>query len=405
MPKEFVDSIPYSTRSGWRNLCKQKFIGHQFREEFKQELRRVVSYKKFRHLKTVLNSVEKLYISFASFIELIRIKLHCIKGYRETVCDQIAKFSSIIPAEKIRQLFGISISTHQRWLFEIKNCCHESFTGFCFKAHPNQLSRTEIATMKRFLTDQTFSHWPVCSIALYCLREGILCCSVATWYRYRKLMNILRVRYRHCKKKIGLISTKPNEFWHLDVTKIRTSDFVWHYVYMIRDNFSKKPLAWQRATRLSMEISKEVIREAYFNAKEVIAPVNVSLIVDGGVENQNHVVDSFILSTNGEISKLTALKDIIFSNSAIEAMFRTLKSWYFRPEDLLTGQTLDTRIKFMVEDFSSLRPNAQLCGLTPDEVYFGREINLDLKTKIREAAVMRLEFNRNDGCEKCKSGN
>ena len=86
-------------------------------------------------------------------------------------------------------------------------------------------------------------------------------------------------------------------------------------------------------------------------------------------------------------------------------MFRTLKSWYLRPQDLLNAQTLDARIKFMVEDFSAVRPNAQLHGLTPDEVYFGKKINLDLKTKLRESAVMRLEFNRNDGCGKCKTGN
>ncbi len=32
-------------------------------------------------------------------------------------------------------------------------------------------------------------------------------------------------------------------------------------------------------------------------------------------------------------------------------------------------------------------------------------LSISMNTKLREAAVMRLEFNRNDGCEKCKSGN
>lgn len=402
LPAEFVAQIPYSTRCGWRDQSEKKFIGSQFRDEFMPELRRSGLFRKYKHLKKVLYAVQNIYTALADFFELVRIKLHDMKEYREKVCDVISEFSSVLSAEKIRGLFHISQATHQRWLFEIKSRCSESFSGFCFKTHPNQLSRPEIATIKKFLTDPAFFHWPVCSIAWYCAREGILSVSVATWYRYRKLLGIVRKRFRRPAKKEGLKSSCPNEFWHLDVTKIQTSDLVWHYVYMLKDNFSKKILAWRLATKLSMNISKDVIGEAYVLAKEIEHPVNVSLVVDDGRENQNSVVDNFILSTTGKINKLTALKDICFSNSAIEATFRTLKSFYLRPEDLQNTSTLETRLKFMVSDFCSVRPNGDLKGFTPDEVYFDAKPEHHFSDRIREATAIRREFNRNDSCGKCK---
>lgn len=402
LPNSFVAQIPYSTRSSWRNQAEQKFIGSQFRKEFKSELRRTELHQKYKNLKKVLDAVERIYVSFADFFDLVRIKLNDLKEYREKVCDVISEFSSVMPVEKLRKVFHISQSTHQRWLFEIKSKCRESFSGFCFNSHPNQLSRPEIATIHKFLTDPKFAHWPVCSIAWYCAREGIMSISVATWYRYRQVLGIVRKRFRRPIKKDGLKSSHPNEYWHLDVTKIQTSELGWHYVYMLKDNFSKKILAWRLATKLSMNISKEVVAEALQLAQEFEKPVNVSLVVDDGVENQNHVVDNFILSTTGEINKLTALKDIDFSNSAIEATFRTLKSFYLRPEDLQNTQTLESRLRFMVNDFCSARPNAELKGLTPDEVYFNAKPMFHFSDRIREAIASRREFNRNENCGKCE---
>lgn len=58
----------------------------------------------------------------------------------------------------------------------------------------------------------------------------------------------------------------------------------------------------------------------------------VPLITDGKPENVNQKVKAFIKSTCGEINQLVALRDIAFSNSAAESIFRTLKGWYLPPE-------------------------------------------------------------------------
>jgi putative transposase len=402
LPIDFINSIPPSTRYGWRNSATEKFIGFEFRDDFKQELKRLVLFKKYKHLKKVFTAVQHIYIALADFIELVRYKLHDVKQYRECVCDLIRLYSTIIPAEKIRQAFGISIATHQRWLFEIKTRCQKNFSGLCFATSPNQLSRPEQSIIKKFLLDPAFAHWPVCSIALYCLREGIVSCSIATWYHYRKLFNIVRKRYRSKPKRESLRSDYVNQYWHMDVTKIQTSDLVWHYLYMIRDHFSGRILASKRENKISMYFSKALIAQAYQEAKSIFTSVDVSLIVDNGVENQNHLVDEFVLSTNGQIEKKTALKNFNYSNSAIESVFYSLKNFYLRPEDLKNGNTLDARIHFFVNDTNSVRPAIRIRGHTPDEIFFSQIQNLDFKTKIKEAIFQRVQYNRNKGCDGCE---
>jgi len=65
------------------------------------------------------------------------------------------------------------------------------------------------------------------------------------------------------------------------------------------------------ADSVSGETGMETLRENWDTAK---AEKQVELIVDGGTENNNYVVDNFIKSTGVDITKSVVLKGILFPN-------------------------------------------------------------------------------------------
>lgn len=179
--------------------------------------------------------------------------------------------------------------------------------------------------MKGLLEDKKFQGWPIYSIAWYSIRNKILQASVASWYKYSKLLGIVRSKPKNPKKDYqSLRASRPGEKIHADVTVFRPMDNTKVYIYIVMDNFSRYILSWKASLQLSSEIFVENLKEAYY--KHLI-PINtpVELVVDGGPENNNEKVDDFITNIDGAIKKLIAQKDIIFSNSLIEAMNRTLK--------------------------------------------------------------------------------
>jgi putative transposase len=56
-------------------------------------------------------------------------------------------------------------------------------------------------------------------------------------------------------------------------------------------------------------------------------------LVDGGTENNNNDIESFIRSDEVSLRKLIAQKDITFSNSVIEAQNKLIKYRYLFKQD------------------------------------------------------------------------
>src|SRR5690606_25655305 len=104
----------------------------------------------------------------------------------------------------------------------------------------NQLISSEVSAMKKLLTDEKFSLWPSLSIFYYARNNNIVTMSQSTWYKYVGLLGIKRLKplsLKHWGKSI--VASKPNEYWHADVTQFRTGDGTLHYIYLVIDNFSR----------------------------------------------------------------------------------------------------------------------------------------------------------------------
>lgn len=87
---------------------------------------------------------------------------------------------------------------------------------------------------------------------------------------------------------------RPNEYWHADITYYRTLDQQRYYVYLVMDNFSRYILDYYVADRIDASLRMESLRRAYAYALTVTPDPDVNLIVDGGSENVNRIVDRFL---------------------------------------------------------------------------------------------------------------
>ena len=89
--------------------------------------------------------------------------------------------------------------------------------------------------------------------------------------------------------KQGIRATKPNEYWHIDVTIIKLLDGTKVYLHAVIDNLSRRILAWKVALRLEPQNTCAVLVEAGKTLPPEEDPATV--VADSGVENVNGAFD------------------------------------------------------------------------------------------------------------------
>ena len=100
---------------------------------------------------------------------------------------------------------------------------------------------------------------------------------------------------------------------------------------------------------------------------------------------------------------MLAQVDVTFSNSMIEAFWRSLKHQWLYLNSLDSIMRLQALVEFYVEQHNTQMPHAAFSGQTPDEIYFGTAANLpaELAAARGQARDSRLAANRALACEAC----
>jgi putative transposase len=160
-------------------------------------------------------------------------------------------------------------------------------------------------------------------------------------------------------------------------------------------------LNWRIEERVSSEIRVETIREALKNHKDESLPV--TLITDGGPENDNNLMKRLVSDEVGCFKTFIALRDVPFSNSIIEAQNKVFKYRYLFRQNYETLDELKTVFGNDVKDFNFSRPHISLKGYTPYEVHSGQKgQENEWKNNIENARRARIAENRKQLCEICK---
>ncbi len=189
--------------------------------------------------------------------------------------------------------------------------------------------------------------------------------------------------------------------WHIDTTVLRLLDGTHAYLHAVIDNFSRRILAWQVAETFAPGNSVAVLVKAGRGAtSSTTTPV---VLADAGVENVNAQVDELIQT--GVLRRVLAFTELKFSNSMIEAWWRSLKHQWLFLHSLDSITTVRRLVAFYVDEHNRVLPHSAFRGQTPDEMYFGTgdAVPADLTSRAAAARRARVKANRSAACGTCPS--
>jgi putative transposase len=299
---------------------------------------------------------------------------------------------------RMLRAIGLSPSRLTAWRRAAEGCELDDAES-CPNFSPHALTNDEIAMIEDLVTSPAYRHVPTGRLALLAQRLGRVFASPSTWHRLVKQFGWRRPRLRlhPGKPREGIRAKSPDALWHVDTTVIRLLGGTKTHLHAVIDNFSRRILSWRLNERFDPGVTAELLVEAGGD-KLSAAP---DLLVDGGVENMNHKVDELV--ERGLLRRVLAMVDISFSNSLIEAWWRSLKhNWLFlHPLD--TAASVRKQVEFYVREHNSVIPHSAFQGQTPDEVYRGK--GEDVPDQLAEARAVarehRMEENRARQCAVC----
>jgi putative transposase len=158
------------------------------------------------------------------------------------------------------------------------------------------------------------------------LDERTYLCSLRTMYRVLASASEVRERrnqLRHPNYKAPqLLATAPHQVWSWDITKLPgPAKWVYFYLYVILDIFSRYVVGWMLADRESAKLAERLIEESC--QKEGIQAGQLTLHSDRGPAMASQPV-AFLIARLG-ITKTHSRPHVSNDNPFSESQFKTLK--------------------------------------------------------------------------------
>lgn len=373
--------------------------------------RKVTSVETDNNVLKLLNQIDNLKRSNNRLAAILRllVALRRASGFKldeQRLADGAAKTKILravdrckdaLPRKAALRIMRLSPARYYAWR-QAERKCELDDRSSCPRSHPTQLTPNEVSTIRDMVIDVEYRHMPLRTLALHAQRVGKVFASATTWAKLVRQHGWRRPRRRVYpeKPKVGIRATRSNELWHVDVTIIKLLDGTKSYLHAVIDNFSRRILSWRLAQRLSPTTTCEILREAGNNLG-----TTPTVVVDSGVENVNGEVDQLV--TDGLLERLLAQVDVSFSNSMIEAFWRSLRHQWLYLHSLDSLATLERLVGFYVTEHNAVMPHSAFHGQTPDEIYFERcsQVGDDLAAARLRARHVRMETNRRASCRVC----
>jgi putative transposase len=188
------------------------------------------------------------------------------------------------------------------------------------------LCSEERAAVVEVLHSERFADQAPAEIYASLLDEKIFLCSMRTMYRILGEEGEVRERrdqLRHpVYSKPELLATAPNQVWSWDITKLRgPAKWVYYYLYVILDIFSRYVVGWMLAHRESETLARRLIAETC--AKEKIVPGQLTIHADRGPAMKSLTVAQLMAQLG--VDKSHSRPYVSDDNPYSESQFKTLK--------------------------------------------------------------------------------
>jgi len=391
--------VPRSTARGWLTATPTVVVCLDVADLTEPELRQEVLKLRRR--------IQKLTALLRLTLALLRTSGFRLTG--ERLPDGRAKIRILravdrarryVPLPAVLRFLQVSPSRFQAWRRRQSACALDDQSS-CPRTSPSRLTPPEIRAIKDMVTSPEYRHVPTGTLAVLAQRLNKVWASPSTWYRLVRQNGWRRpqLRVHPAKPKIGLRTTRTDEMWHIDTTVIRLLDGTRAYLHAVIDNFSRRILAWRVAETFAPANSVAVLLDA--SGAATPSGTTPVVLADAGVENVNAQVDELI--TTGVLRRVLAFTELQFSNSMIEAWWRSLKHQWLFLQALDNVTTVRRLVAFYVDEYNRVLPHSAFRGQTPDEMYFGTgdAVPADLRSRAADARQARVEANRAASCATC----
>ena len=389
--------VPRSTASGWLWSARRRVVTLQDAERAEADLRAEVARlrRRLRRRTAVLRVLVALVRALR--LDLARRRVPDADAKRRLV-RALDRSREAVPLQRLLRMIRLTPSRYHAWRRAQQPCELEDRTS-CPKTSPHRLTPDEIRRIRELVTSPDYRHVPTGTLARLAQRLGVVFASASTWYRLVRDRGWRRPRLRvhPDQPKVGIRATNANELWHIDTTVIRLLDGTRAYLHAVIDNFSRRILAWRLAGRFDPANAVAVLVEA----ADAAGQDRPTVVADAGVENRNGDVDALIAS--GLLRRVLARTEVRFSNSMIEAWWRSLKHQWLFLHPLDNVAKVRSLVAFYVAEHNSALPHSAFRGQTPDEMYFGTgdDVPAQLEAAWKEARQRRLAENRSRSCPVC----
>lgn len=399
--KDIRSKIPFSTASSWKNHSFSTIIGVDLEKNIHQNLSDIqLLYHPYGTIprKIATAQIRLIILLISCFSKPVFQK--AIRKKKTELINFLERFEGQISYRQLSKILGVSTKTIYHWRVQVKFKCEASPLLLCVKRHPNQATIAEVSTIKQWLSKSEYAHWGIHSIWAVAFKEGITHLSKQAWYHYNNLLAIRNSAITGNKKKHNpLIAECVNQIWHADITVFKTLDGVRHYIYTVMDNYSRYIHSWRIETVVSAKIRLETIQEALQNAFQGSEFQNLQLVTDGGPENDNQTLKAFMTQNQATIHHTIALRDIVQSNSMVEAFYRVTKYSWLYLKTIADGIQLKIEMENWMHEYHLTKPHYSLGIYTPYEILSGNNKQESFSERMKLAAQKRREINRNAHCK------
>ena len=318
---------------------------------------------------------------------------------KRIILRAIERAGRVLSLNAALRIVRLSPSRYHSWC-RSKAGCELDDQSSCPRVVPTRLTPKEVEAMQEMVESSHNRHMSLRGLALHAQRIGKVIASPSTWYRFARNSGWKRPRSRvyPAKPKIGIRAKAPGELLHLDVTTIKLLDGTRAYLHAVIDNYSRKILSWTLEDRLGSGATCRILREA---ASQIVAAKEPTVVFDSGSENVNREVTDLLESV--DLTRVLAQVEVTFSNSMIEAFWRSLKHAWLYLHSLDNITVLHRLIEFYVVAHNQVMPHSAFGGETPDEMFFGigDAVALELVTARKAAREKRITDNRAAACGVC----
>jgi len=376
MPFELKEQIPTSNINRWRYEDPKKYVGCEISDFVKKELD---LYKRIGQT----NNLKKLNESYFKLCDVFNDIVYKVKGVNNAI-----------------RVFNISRTTYQNYKSIVIHKCNASYFKWCVRKFPNQLLAKEVVTIKTYMENEMYKFWSKSSVYLKAVRDKNLHCCLSTFYNYCNMLGFENLPKRKKSEDYKPIkTTRPNELWCADVTIFRTADGVKHYIHFLMDHYSKFILGFCVEKSSNANAIQFLLQEAYEKHK----PQNLQFLTDAGSENVNNTVFSYVNSVIYPIKHIIAQKDVVYSNSMVEALNRVMKHQFLFPKNIACDSHLLKILNESVPIYNTERPQKYLGENTPLETFNGAEINFSRFTvSFPQQKIIRIAQNKQNTCNVCR---